>query len=62
VLAAAATVIASQALISGVFSLTRQAMQMGLCPRVDHRADLERRGRPDLRADRQLAADDRHAA
>ena len=35
VLAAAATVIASQALISGVFSLTRQAMQMGLCPRVD---------------------------
>jgi len=35
VLAAAATVIASQALISGVFSLTRQAMQMGLCPRAD---------------------------
>jgi KUP system potassium uptake protein len=34
-LAAAATVIASQALISGVFSLTRQAMQMGLCPRAD---------------------------
>ncbi len=35
VLAAAATVIASQALISGVFSLTRQAMQLGFCPRVD---------------------------
>jgi KUP system potassium uptake protein len=35
VLAAAATVIASQALICGVFSLTRQAMQMGFCPRVD---------------------------
>jgi KUP system potassium uptake protein len=34
VLAAFATVIASQALISGVFSLTRQAMQMGLCPRA----------------------------
>jgi KUP system potassium uptake protein len=34
-LASAATVIASQALISGVFSLTRQAMQMGLCPRAD---------------------------
>jgi KUP system potassium uptake protein len=33
-LAALATVIASQALISGVFSLTRQAMQMGLCPRA----------------------------
>jgi len=34
VLAAVATVIASQALISGVFSLTRQAIQMGLCPRA----------------------------
>jgi KUP system potassium uptake protein len=33
-LAAMATIIASQALISGVFSLTRQAMQMGLCPRM----------------------------
>ncbi len=33
-LAAAATIIASQALISGVFSLTRQAMQMGLVPRM----------------------------
>ena len=34
VLAAFATIIASQALISGVFSLTRQAMLMGLCPRA----------------------------
>jgi KUP system potassium uptake protein len=34
VLAAMATIIASQALISGVFSLTRQAMQMGLAPRA----------------------------
>jgi KUP system potassium uptake protein len=34
VLAALATIIASQSLISGVFSLTRQAMQMGLCPRA----------------------------
>jgi KUP system potassium uptake protein len=33
-LAALATIVASQALISGVFSLTRQAMQMGLCPRM----------------------------
>jgi KUP system potassium uptake protein len=33
VLATFATIIASQALVSGVFSLTRQAMQMGLCPR-----------------------------
>jgi KUP system potassium uptake protein len=34
VLATAATVIASQALISGVFSLTRQAIQLGLSPRL----------------------------
>jgi KUP system potassium uptake protein len=34
VLATAATVIASQALISAVFSLTRQAMQLGLTPRL----------------------------
>ena len=33
-LASAATVIASQALISGAFSLTRQAMQLGFFPRV----------------------------
>src|SRR2546430_10933046 len=31
-LATLATIIASQALISGVFSLSRQAMQLGLCP------------------------------
>lgn len=29
-----ATVIASQALISGVFSITRQAVQLGFCPRI----------------------------
>ncbi len=34
VLATFATVIASQALISGVFSLTRQAVQLGYCPRI----------------------------
>jgi KUP system potassium uptake protein len=34
-LAAAAAVIASQALISGVFSLTRQAIQLGYSPRLD---------------------------
>ena len=33
-IAAAATVIASQALISGVFSLTHQAIQLGLFPRL----------------------------
>ena len=34
VLATAATVIASQALISGAFSLTRQAIQLGYLPRM----------------------------
>jgi KUP system potassium uptake protein len=34
-LAACATIIASQSLISGVFSLTRQAMLLGLCPRAN---------------------------
>ncbi len=33
-LATAATVIASQAIISGAFSLTRQAIQLGYCPRL----------------------------
>ncbi len=33
-LSTVATVIASQALISGAFSLTQQAVQLGLCPRV----------------------------
>ena len=35
VLATAAAVVASQALISGAFSLTRQAVQLGYCPRVN---------------------------
>lgn len=34
ILSTLATVIASQALISGVFSITRQAMQLGFSPRV----------------------------
>ncbi len=33
-LATLATIIASQAVISGAFSLTRQAVQLGYCPRV----------------------------
>lgn len=33
-LATAAAVIASQAVISGAFSITRQAMQLGYCPRL----------------------------
>ena len=42
-LATAATVIASQALISGVFSLTMQAVQFGFLPRlkVQHTSDLQ---------------------
>lgn len=42
-LATAATVIASQAVISGVFSLTRQAIQLGFLPRlsIDHTSDQE---------------------
>src|SRR5260370_35943229 len=34
VLATAATVIASQAVITGAYSLTRQAIQLGLLPRL----------------------------
>jgi KUP system potassium uptake protein len=34
VLATLATIIASQAIISGAFSMTRQAIQLGLCPRL----------------------------
>ncbi len=34
ILATMATVIASQAVISGVFSVTRQAAQLGYCPRI----------------------------
>jgi KUP system potassium uptake protein len=43
ILATAATVIASQAVISGVFSLTRQAMQLGFAPRIEihHTSDEE---------------------
>jgi KUP system potassium uptake protein len=42
-LATAAAIIASQALISGAFSLTRQAVQLGYCPRLDieHTSSLE---------------------
>jgi KUP system potassium uptake protein len=36
-LATAATVIASQAVITGVFSLSRQAVQLGYCPRLEVR-------------------------
>ena len=42
VLATAATVIASQAVISGAFSLTSQAMQLGYCPRIQVKFTSER--------------------
>jgi KUP system potassium uptake protein len=41
-LAALATVIASQAVISGAFSLTRQAVQLGYMPRIEVRHTSER--------------------
>ncbi len=41
VLATAATVIASQAVISGAFSLSQQAMQLSLLPRLDIRQTSE---------------------
>jgi len=41
-LATAATVIASQAVISGAFSLTSQAMQLGYCPRLQVKFTSER--------------------
>ena len=50
VLATAATVIASQAVISGAFSVTRQAVQLGFLPLLHIRADVRARGRADLRA------------
>jgi KUP system potassium uptake protein len=44
ILAAAATVIASQAVISGVYSITHQAIQLGYAPRmlVEHTSSEER--------------------
>jgi KUP system potassium uptake protein len=43
VLATCATVVASQAMIAGAFSLTRQAVQMGYCPRlaIQHTSERE---------------------
>ncbi|MBL8551751.1 MAG: potassium transporter Kup [Hyphomonadaceae bacterium] len=43
VLATTATVIASQAVISGAFSLTQQAIQLGLLPRMEIRRTSETR-------------------
>ena len=54
VLATAATVIASQAVITGAYSLVRQAIQLGLLPRLRHRAHLGGVFRPDLHPAREL--------
>ena len=40
-LATAATVIASQAVITGAYSMTRQAIQLGLLPRLEIRHTSE---------------------
>ena len=58
-LATIATIIASQAIITGSFSMTRQAMQLGWLPGRLHSPDLGPRLRSDLCAGRQLAADGR---
>ena len=47
-LATAATVIASQAVITGAYSLTRQAIQLGLLPRLEIRHTSAALVRPDL--------------
>ena len=49
-LATPATVIASQAMISGAYSIARQCMQLGFLPRMTVRHTSSTRGRPDLRA------------
>ena len=43
ILAMAATIIASQAVISGAFSITQQAIQLGYLPRmhIQHTSDRE---------------------
>ena len=52
-----ATIIASQAIITGSFSMTRQAMQLGWLPGLQHPPDFGRGLRPDLCAGRELADD-----
>ena len=42
ILATCATIIASQAVISGAFSMTRAAIQMGYCPRLSIQHTSER--------------------
>ena len=58
-LATLATVIASQAVITGAYSLTRQAIQLGLLPRFEIRHTSEAHSGQIFMPARQLAAADR---
>ena len=60
-LATIATVIASQAVITGAFSFTRQAIQLGLAAAPRDPPHVGEHGRPDLSAARQPAAVRRRA-
>jgi KUP system potassium uptake protein len=60
-LATIATIIASQSIITGAYSMTRQAIQLGWLPRLIIKQTSAEGLRPDLCRRRQLAADDRHA-
>ena len=62
-IATAATIIASQAVISGAFSVTHQAVQLGFLPRLQDRAYEREGGRADLHPGGQLgpAGDGHHA-
>ena len=61
-LATMAAIIASQALISGAFSLTRQAIQLGYCPRLDIEHTSAQPSGADLHAAGELGADGRDAS
>ena len=56
ILATLATIIASQSVITGAFSLTRQAVQLGLLPRLEIRFTSAAASGPDLPAAGQHAA------
>jgi KUP system potassium uptake protein len=60
ILATIATIIASQSIITGAFSMTRQVIQLGWLPRLRITQTSERGLRPDLCWCHQLAAHDRH--
>ena len=55
VLATLATIIASQAAFTGSFSVAKQALQLGLLPRIKIVNTSEHRG-ADLRPDHQLVS------